>query len=172
MIEKPVLDGTGSVDVVLEKSGSPPIACEISVTTTADHEIGNAQKCLAGGHEQVLLIAADKKAQERVKAEVAARLSASQRKRVQVALPDQIFASIAALEVRTPTADRAAADDKELLTAKEVEELVRIDVKTIYSYVQRGLVPYVRIQSNVSFLRSDVLARVAEHRSGTKPRRA
>jgi len=84
--------------------------------------------------------------------------------------PDQIFASIAALEVRTPTADRAAMDDKELLTAKEVEELVRIDVKTIYSYVQRGLIPYVRIQSNLRFLRSEVLAWVAEHRSGTKPR--
>jgi predicted DNA-binding transcriptional regulator AlpA len=169
-IEKPVLDGMGSVDVVLEKTGSPPIACEISVTTTAEHEIGNAQKCLASGYEQVLLIAADKKAQERVKAEVAARLTANQRKRVQVVLPDQIFASIAALEVRTPTADRAAADDKELLTAKEVEELVRIDVKTIYSYVQRGLIPYVRIQSNLRFLRSEVLAWVAEHRSGAKPR--
>jgi excisionase family DNA binding protein len=57
-----------------------------------------------------------------------------------------------------------------LLTAKEVEELVRIDVKTIYSYVQRGLIPYVRIQSNLRFLRSEVLAWVAEHRSGTKPR--
>ena len=32
-IEKPVLDGLGIVDVVLEKRGWAPIACEISVTT-------------------------------------------------------------------------------------------------------------------------------------------
>ena len=38
------------------------------------------------------------------------------------------------------------------MTAKEVEELLRIDVKTVYSYVKRGLLPYVKIQSNVRFL--------------------
>jgi excisionase family DNA binding protein len=65
-----------------------------------------------------------------------------------------------------------AEETKELLTAKEVEELLRIDVKTIYGYVQRGLIPYVRIQSNLRFVKSDVLAWVAEHRSGSKsPRR-
>jgi hypothetical protein len=36
------------------------------------------------------------------------------------------------------------------------------------TYVQRGLIPYVRIQSNLRFLRSDVLAWVEEHRSGLK----
>jgi hypothetical protein len=36
------------------------------------------------------------------------------------------------------------------------------------SYVQRGLIPYVRIQSNLRFLRSEALAWVAEHRSGLK----
>ena len=44
----------------------------------------------------------------------------------------------------------------ELLTAKELQELLKIDVKTIYSYVQRGLIPYVRIQSNVRFRRQEI----------------
>jgi excisionase family DNA binding protein len=43
------------------------------------------------------------------------------------------------------------------MTAREVEELLRIDVKTVYSYVRRGLLPYVKIQSNVRFLRSEIL---------------
>ena len=43
------------------------------------------------------------------------------------------------------------------MTAREVEEMLRIDVKTVYSYVQRGLLPYVKIQSNVRFLRSEIL---------------
>jgi len=45
----------------------------------------------------------------------------------------------------------------ELLTAKDLEALLKIDVKTIYSYVQRGLIPYVKIQSNVRFLKSQII---------------
>jgi hypothetical protein len=39
----------------------------------------------------------------------------------------------------------------EFLTAKDLEAVLKIDAKTIYSYVQRGLIPYVKIQSNVRF---------------------
>ena len=45
----------------------------------------------------------------------------------------------------------------ELMTARELEAMLKIDVKTIYSYVQRGLIPYVKIQSNVRFLRQEIL---------------
>ncbi len=45
----------------------------------------------------------------------------------------------------------------ELLTARELEALLKIDVKTIYSYVQRGLIPYVKIQSNVRFVKEQIL---------------
>jgi excisionase family DNA binding protein len=44
----------------------------------------------------------------------------------------------------------------ELLTAKELEALLKIDIKTIYRYVQRGLIPYVRIQSNVRFVKKQI----------------
>ncbi len=46
----------------------------------------------------------------------------------------------------------------ELLTARELETMLKIDVKTIYSYVQRGLIPYVRIQSNVRFPKQEILS--------------
>jgi len=59
----------------------------------------------------------------------------------------------------------------ELLTAREVERLLRIDVKTIYSYVQRGLIPYVRIQSNVRFVRSQILDWILDHNHRIKSRR-
>ena len=44
------------------------------------------------------------------------------------------------------------------MTARDLEALLRIDVKTIYSYVQRGLIPYIRIQSNVRFSKRDIEA--------------
>jgi hypothetical protein len=40
-----------------------------------------------------------------------------------------------------------AEDLPDLLTAKDLERLLKIDVKTIYNYAQKGLLPYVRIQS-------------------------
>lgn len=62
-----------------------------------------------------------------------------------------------------------------LLNAKDLEALLNLDVKTIYSYVQRGLIPYVRIQSNVRFRRSEILAWIEAHsfsplaRNGREP---
>jgi excisionase family DNA binding protein len=89
-------------------------------------------------------------------------------KKVRFVLPEQVFASISILESRHVAAEGLAIESRELLTAKEVEALLRIDVKTIYSYVQRGLIPYVRIQSNLRFVKADVLAWVAEHSSETQ----
>ena len=47
----------------------------------------------------------------------------------------------------------SGAEVSELLTAKELEELLKIDQKTIYRYVACGLIPYVRIQSNIRFIK-------------------
>ncbi|MGO9269562.1 MAG: helix-turn-helix domain-containing protein [Terriglobia bacterium] len=49
-----------------------------------------------------------------------------------------------------------------LLTARELEAMLKINVKTIYSYVQRGLMPYVRVQSNVRFPRQAILHWIEE----------
>ncbi len=48
------------------------------------------------------------------------------------------------------------ADIDQLLTAKDLERLLKIDAKTIYRYVQQGLIPYVRIQSRVRFVRGQI----------------
>jgi len=49
-----------------------------------------------------------------------------------------------------------------LLTARDLEALLQIDVKTVYGYVQRGLIPFVRIQSNVRFLKYQILGWIKE----------
>jgi excisionase family DNA binding protein len=46
----------------------------------------------------------------------------------------------------------------EILTAKDLAKALQISVKTIYAYVQRGLIPYIRIESNVRFAKRDILA--------------
>ncbi len=48
------------------------------------------------------------------------------------------------------------AEPLDFLTARELEALLKIDRKTIYGYVQQGLIPYVRIQSNIRFRRAEI----------------
>ena len=45
----------------------------------------------------------------------------------------------------------------DMLTAKDLEAVQQIDRKTIYAYVQRGRIPYVRIESNVRFSKHPIM---------------
>ena len=57
----------------------------------------------------------------------------------------------------------------EMLTATEPESLLETDVKTIYTYVKKGLIPYVRIQSNLRFIRKEILDWVDQQSFHTHP---
>jgi len=61
------------------------------------------------------------------------------------------------VQAETLTRQPNAKSARELLTARDLEAMLKIDVKTIYMYVQKGLIPYVRIQSNVRFVREEIL---------------
>jgi len=66
-IEQPTDDGQGRIDVALKRDDER-IACEISVTTSPEHELQNIQKCLASGYGRVIFCAPDKKSVQKVKA--------------------------------------------------------------------------------------------------------
>jgi hypothetical protein len=57
-VEKEIGEGNESVDIVLERDGLS-IACEISVTTPIDYELGNLGKCLKMGFNHVLVISSE-----------------------------------------------------------------------------------------------------------------
>jgi excisionase family DNA binding protein len=67
-----------------------------------------------------------------------------------------MFSFIEGLETKDGKAT-VIDESEQILTAKDVEELLRIDVKTVYSYVQRGILPYFKIESNVRFRKSEIL---------------
>lgn len=97
-VEKKILDGLGSVDVALEK-GDVSVACEISVTTTPEHELGNIQKCLTAGFAQVLVIGLDRKTL--VKIEDGARcLGEEALTRLQFLTPEELFPFLEALDAQ------------------------------------------------------------------------
>jgi len=51
----------------------------------------------------------------------------------------------------------------DFLTVRDLAASLKISVKTIYSYAQRGLIPYVRIESNIRFSKRQVLRWLDAH---------
>jgi hypothetical protein len=107
VIEQEILDGQGSVDLVLEKPNQA-IACEITITTTIDHEVGNVAKCLKAGFAKIAVVATDEHRLRKLEAAVKNSLGAQTN--VGYFLPDQIIAwleSLALQEVQpAPTEER------------------------------------------------------------------
>lgn len=76
-IEKPILNGEGSVDVVLEK-GALAIACEISVTTGVEQELGNIDKCVKAGFSHIAVVSTEAKHLNRIKEAASARFDSGE----------------------------------------------------------------------------------------------
>lgn len=90
VVEQPTADGAGSVDVGIEKDGKR-IACEISLTSTDEQELGNIQKCLASGYDKVILCSPDKKTLKKVNALVLQSLNESDQQKVLFFQPEELL---------------------------------------------------------------------------------
>jgi hypothetical protein len=101
-IEKEVLEGQGSIDLLLERGGQF-VACEISVTTTIDHEVGNVAKCLKAGFSQVAVICLEEERLKKIAAAVAGSLGPEASARVLFALPDAFISRLKEMAPPTPT---------------------------------------------------------------------
>ncbi len=90
VLEQPVADGAGRVDVSIEGDGRK-IACEIAVTTTDEHELGNIEKCLAAGYDTVIMCSTEKKFMEKTKSLVSQKIDAANQEKVLFLQPDDLF---------------------------------------------------------------------------------
>lgn len=88
-IEQELADGSGRVDVILSR-GKRRIACEISVTTSRDHELLNVEKCLAAGFDEVMLISHNERHLKSLTTFVGNSLAEKDRTKVRYLLPDMI----------------------------------------------------------------------------------
>lgn len=82
-------DGTGFVDVLLEKE-TVTIAVEISVTTAAQWELHNIEKCLAAGYTRVIVCSKDARKRKEIQALVDSTIPKSDHTKIQIISPDTI----------------------------------------------------------------------------------
>ena len=96
LIEKQILDGKGSVDLLLERSDQT-FACEISVSTTIDHEVGNVAKCLKAGFPTVAVICTEEDRLKKIAVAVTGSLGSEMAACVIYSQPDQFIAQLRTL---------------------------------------------------------------------------
>jgi hypothetical protein len=101
VIEKQITGSQESVDLLLER-GDQKIACEISVTTTIDHEVGNIRKCLKAGLPQVAIICVSADRLQKIAVAVSDSLGAEAAARVAYYQPDQFIAYLKTVPVEIP----------------------------------------------------------------------
>jgi hypothetical protein len=101
VIEKPVLDGQGSVDLWLERPGQT-IACEISISTTIDHEVRNVAKCLKAGVPKVMVICLDDERLRKISNAVSGSLGSELAARVEYFQPNQFIAYLKTIPAEIP----------------------------------------------------------------------
>lgn len=106
VIEQEVLDGKGSVDLLLIRDGQS-IACEISLTTSIDHEVGNVAKCLKAGFQNVAVICLSEDRLEKIQAAVVGSLGAEATAGVSFFQPDQFITHLQTLPQQKPEAPGA-----------------------------------------------------------------
>jgi hypothetical protein len=101
VIEKQIPEG--SVDLLLERPGQT-LACEISITTTIDHEVGNVAKCLRVGFPNVAVICVGEERLKRIETAVVASLGPELAARVVYCQPDEFIARLQELPPQAPKA--------------------------------------------------------------------
>jgi hypothetical protein len=95
-VEEPLPSG-GKVDVALRREGHT-LACEISISTGAEHEIGNVEKCLAAGFDEVVLLSLHRGTLGKVRESVEAKVEEKDRARLHFMSPEEFFTFLDAPE--------------------------------------------------------------------------
>lgn len=98
-IEAPVPGGSGSVDVLLSK-GDVTVACEISVTTSIPHEIGNLEKCAKGGFSYVVSVSPEAKRVREIEAVAQQTIESVALARMSFLSPEGLFTFVQEMDVK------------------------------------------------------------------------
>ena len=115
VIEQPVSDDTSQVDVALERNGVT-IACEVSISTSVEHEMANAKKCLAADYAHVYLIATSERRLSGLRKAASERFPAYEFDRLGFFLPDEFVTHLASLDVGTVPAETVSRGYKVKVT--------------------------------------------------------
>lgn len=161
-IEKIILDGTGAVDVSLEKDALK-IACEVSVTTSAAWEARNVLKCLRADYGRVVVVASHPKNIPGLTAKIRATIPVIEQEKIKVLTLADFLGFLR--EIGSPADSNTGKPGKlagARLDFKEAAEFFDVSTSTLYRWVQAGRIPFIRIGRSYQFDR-EVLVLLGRH---------
>lgn len=139
LIEHEILGGVGRVDVALSK-GKRRIACEISVTTSGEHELGNIQKCIAAGFERVVVLSPERRVLDRIEELAKGSLSEAESSRLSFLTPDEFWLFLETIDAEAVPTETTVRGYKVKVRYKALnEEEVAARKKAIAQTVLQGL---------------------------------
>lgn len=104
-IEESILNGAGRVDVSLVR-GERRIACEISVTTNEDQELGNVEKCLAAGYTEIVLVGSNERHIKSLARFIEENLEEEERGKVRYTVPESLIEYLNSLGESPPPTEQ------------------------------------------------------------------
>jgi hypothetical protein len=145
-IEKQLLDGQGSVDLLLERSDQT-IACEISFSTTIDHEVGNVVKCLKAGFAKVAVICLDDERLKKIAKAVKGSLGPDSAGRVVYSAPDDFITQLQNLRPLAPAIPPKPEKRRGYTVKKSFSKLTPAEQKQREEFAIRSIAEVMRVKS-------------------------
>jgi len=120
ILEKPTDDG-GRVDVGLEQNGMR-IACEVSVTSTSEQEIGNIEKCLRARYDQIIVCCPNKKQLEKIRTLASDRFDDNEQEKLVFLHPEELFSHLEKVSAPLETEEEKVKGYKVKVNYQPLEE--------------------------------------------------
>jgi excisionase family DNA binding protein len=159
-IEERIAESGESVDVGLTKDDLA-IGVEISVTTDADNEIRNIQKCLAAGYDYVICAVSEDTTLKALKTKGRRIFPPQERCRIRYSSPSRfksVLQEIAGpVVVSAPTGVFSPSrNQNQLLGTKEAAVLLGVSTLTLYTWVSQRRIPHIKVGRLTKFKRDDL----------------
>ncbi|MFN0278958.1 MAG: type IV secretion system DNA-binding domain-containing protein [Pyrinomonadaceae bacterium] len=160
-VEQGIADGTGRIDVSLEKDNLR-IACEVSVTTT-DYEITNILKCLADGFDHVIVVVSNQKKLPLINSKIQSEIPIEHQDKVKAFGLTGLLGFLRRLGTSTePNQKKPEKEAGQRLNFAETCEFFDVTPSTLYRWVREGRVPFYRPGREYQFDR-DELVLIGKH---------
>ncbi len=124
-IEAPVPGDPGSVDVLLSK-GEISIACEISVTTSVEHEIRNLEKCAVGGFTHMVSVSPEAKRAREIEQAARQAIESTAFARMRFLTPDGLFAFVQEMDAKQAAKETTVKGYKVKVNYKPMNDADRL----------------------------------------------
>lgn len=153
-IEKPIGSDSGVVDISLERE-ELRIACEVSVTTTANWEVQNILKCIRAGYQHVWVITPLQKNIQTLTTKIRSVIPAGEQAKIKVFSPENVYRELRKLDSTSNEKTPRIANQR--MTVEEVAEFYGISTTTVYRMVAEKRMDHYRIGRMIFFDRDEVV---------------